>query len=161
MIKESFLTSRWDQLIKNQDVESILKEPNLFWITFCKATNRDPKEHFFINMEGSIIHITAHSEVLKSLKASIEKVRTLFLSHFQDKENGLLLISSDDSETVIHNPLDITDRISLSSVFYQTLIHPHWESLSSLLEANYCFKILTNNEAFEIFEISLAWRRID
>lgn len=132
------ISKRLNECLARKDFETIIKDPMLFWFSYCKAffNHRcgDNREYFSVSIESEEIRYAGSRGVIQSLKDTIEHIRECLVNDWDKKIHVEILQTSYGVDYYFSPVRNISDNSKNFKVFknwYNLFIQP---ALSDLAE---------------------------
>ncbi|HSW86549.1 MAG TPA: hypothetical protein VLG49_03500 [Rhabdochlamydiaceae bacterium] len=95
-LKFSINSIAFDQCVQRKDVETIIRDPELFWLAYCHALlsnqNNNKDWLFCVALSGQNVEYSGKSHILRKNRAIVEQIRTHIADGFENKKNVEILL---------------------------------------------------------------------
>lgn len=95
-VKFSQNSDKLDACLDKNDFETIIKDKDLFWLTYCKAIlphqNKKDSDLFFVSIEGKNINFSGRKHIVEETQNLIEELRKFFAEGFECKKELEILV---------------------------------------------------------------------
>lgn len=163
--KESNSSKNLEKLnmyLERKDYEPIIKDPDLFWLAYCKAIlphqKKEEVEYFFVSIVDKNVSYLGKETIIKKMQNMIEEIRKFLLEGLESKINCEILVIEDLVTCYLRkeSPLiDLTEeRIGYSKSLYHTFIKPALPNLAEFCGAIYAKD--TKNQLVKQYTLSPA-----
>ena len=86
------------QCLSQKDFDTILRDSDLFWLSFCKSffhhQNKNYDVNFFVTIENEEIRYSGINGTMAELRKTIEKIRQCLIDGLNNRKNVTLLQTS-------------------------------------------------------------------
>lgn len=83
------------QCLSQKDFDTVLRDPDLFWLSFCKSffhhQNKNYDVNFFVTIENEEIRYSGLNDAMKELRKTIEKIRQCLIDGLNNRKNVTIL----------------------------------------------------------------------
>lgn len=125
------ISKRLNECLARKDFETIIKDPILFWFSYCKAffnhRRGEEVEYFSVSIEGEEIRYSGSAGVIKSLKDTMEHIRECLVEDWDKRINVEILQTSYAIDYYFSPARNISDNSKNFKIFknwYDLFIKP-------------------------------------
>lgn len=160
--------------LKKEEYGTIIKDTNLFWLTYCKASasshqNEEKAKDFSVSIQSNAINFSGYKYVVEQTQEAVEKLRRFFIKRLESKKSFEILVLNrfDGFYFKKENSLMDVDLLEngYNKEWYYDFIKPALPQLAELCgcsyteeskdQLNFCLTIPTK-ESVEVIRID--WR---
>lgn len=89
-------SDKLDMCLERKDCESIIKDPDLFWLAYCKTIfphqNKKDGWSFSVSIEDKNISFSGKDHTIEKMQEMIEEIRKFLLEGLESKKNCEILV---------------------------------------------------------------------
>jgi len=139
----SINTVKFDQLLSQKDFEAIIKDPDLFFLAYCRALffNQNKKEAraFLVSIEGQNVTVSGSEPIILEVQKKVEEIRQFFVEGNERQENVAFLVARKATYVFLRKESPVIDLCGddLSYFWYDPFIESALPKLAELCGASY------------------------
>jgi len=139
----SYNTAKFDQYLGRKDYETIIKDPDLFFLAYCHALfpNQDKKERyaFKVSIEGQNVTVSGKECILPKVQKKVEEIRQFFVEGIERKKSVEFLVARNCMKVFLRKESPVIDISGedLHEFYYNPFVGSALPKLAELCGASY------------------------